>query len=486
MRIIAIAIVFFCCTITGQLAAQNSKIYFTLNEALENPTKVYKLNLSGKKINKLPEDFSKFTNLTYLDLSNNELKELPKDFSKLQNLKFLNLGLNNFESFPQIIFEMSLLQELFIFNNYITEIPKEINQLKYLQTFDFTSNYIKEIPAELLQVESLSEILGESNRIKELPIGFVNLKNLSTLLLGDNPINKISAEIYKLQNLKYLSIPIKTDQNAEKSALRKSLKRTKISFNDFKDIANRDTTLRNDAFNLKAKIIRGNRSENSPMAMQNIKLKEDNTDTFISTFSDNNGDFEFLNLSIEKTYTLELENLSVNENENIYLAKSNGEIIKTLKTDDNGNFVFEFLPQDIYTMKVLKDEDAVLFTTRTKKNKFETQIIHFKSASYDLNSEDKLKLENVIQKLKEETVKNLEIISYTDSRGEEKDNLELSKKRSEAVQSFLIEKGIAKNRIKAIGMGEKNLLNNCVNNVNCSENEHQVNRRTELKFYSNK
>lgn len=124
--------------------------------------------------------------------------------------------------------------------------------------------------------------------------------------------------------------------------------------------------------------------------------------------------------------------------------------------------------------------------THTKNNKFEIQIIHFKSASYDLNNEDKLKLETVIQKLKKEPVKNLEIISYTDSRGDEKDNLELSKKRSEAVQSFLIEKGIAKNRTKAIGMGEKNLLNNCADNVECSESEHQVNRRTELKFYLNK
>lgn len=486
MRVITLVILFIYCSFTGQLSAQNSKIYFTLNEALANPTQVFKLNLSGSKLTKLPEDISKFTNLTYLDLSNNELKELPKNFSKLQNLKFLNLGLNNFDHIPEAIFEMSQLQELFIFNNYVNEIPKKINQLKQLQTFDFTSNYVKEIPSELLELEQISEILGESNRIKELPVGFLNLKNLHTLLLGDNPINKIPTEIYKLQNLKYLSIPIKTEQSAEKSALRQSLKKTKISFNDFKDTLSNDTTIRNEAFNLKAKVLRGNRADNSPITMQNIKLKEENSDVYVSTFSDSNGDFEFMNLSIEKIYTLELENHNVGENENIYLAKSNGEIIKTLKADDNGNFVFEFLPQEIYTIKTLKDEDAILFTTHSPKNNYETQTIYFKSASFDLTNEDKLKLDAVVNKLKKETKKNLEIISHTDSRGDEKDNLVLSKKRSEAVLNYLVEKGISKVRIKAIGKGETKLLNKCVNNVTCTEDEHQINRRTEFRFYTKK
>jgi hypothetical protein len=38
-----------------------------------------------------------------------------------------------------------------------------------------------------------------------------------------------------------------------------------------------------------------------------------------------------------------------------------------------------------------------------------------------------------------------------------------------------------KTKIKPVGYGEGRPVNNCVNNIKCSENEHQRNRRTEFK-----
>jgi hypothetical protein len=48
----------------------------------------------------------------------------------------------------------------------------------------------------------------------------------------------------------------------------------------------------------------------------------------------------------------------------------------------------------------------------------------------------------------------------------------------------LINKGIAANRVRAIGYGENRLQNNCRDGADCNEYEHQRNRRTEVLITS--
>ena len=50
----------------------------------------------------------------------------------------------------------------------------------------------------------------------------------------------------------------------------------------------------------------------------------------------------------------------------------------------------------------------------------------------------------------------------------------------------LIEKGIDTARIQAVGYGETVLLNKCINDAKCTEEEHRFNRRTEFKIIRNK
>jgi outer membrane protein OmpA-like peptidoglycan-associated protein len=76
----------------------------------------------------------------------------------------------------------------------------------------------------------------------------------------------------------------------------------------------------------------------------------------------------------------------------------------------------------------------------------------------------------------------IEISSHTDARGSDGANLELSKKRAQAVVDYLVKRGIDKKRLVAIGYGESRLLNRCGNGVECSEDEHAKNRRTEFKI----
>ncbi len=73
----------------------------------------------------------------------------------------------------------------------------------------------------------------------------------------------------------------------------------------------------------------------------------------------------------------------------------------------------------------------------------------------------------------------IELISHTDTRGREDYNLKLSKRRADSAKQFLVNKGITSSRIKSIGMGESQPRIRC---ANCTEEEHQNNRRTEVRI----
>ncbi|MFN7830715.1 MAG: DUF1573 domain-containing protein, partial [Bacteroidota bacterium] len=76
----------------------------------------------------------------------------------------------------------------------------------------------------------------------------------------------------------------------------------------------------------------------------------------------------------------------------------------------------------------------------------------------------------------------IELSSHTDARGNDAYNEDLSQRRAESAKRWLVSKGIKDDRIVAKGYGEKVLLNKCANGVECTEEEHQENRRTEFKI----
>lgn len=74
----------------------------------------------------------------------------------------------------------------------------------------------------------------------------------------------------------------------------------------------------------------------------------------------------------------------------------------------------------------------------------------------------------------------IELASHTDSRGTKDFNLDLSQRRSANSRAYLLESGIAPERVIPVGYGETRINNRCVDGVSCSEKEHQENRRTEV------
>ena len=76
----------------------------------------------------------------------------------------------------------------------------------------------------------------------------------------------------------------------------------------------------------------------------------------------------------------------------------------------------------------------------------------------------------------------VEIGSHTDSRGNYAYNRRLSQRRAESVVRWLVGQGVDRHRLQAVGYGESRNVNKCINNVPCSEREHQLNRRTEFRI----
>ena len=101
---------------------------------------------------------------------------------------------------------------------------------------------------------------------------------------------------------------------------------------------------------------------------------------------------------------------------------------------------------------------------------------------WDILPESEVELDKLVKIMKENPSWKVELGSHTDCRGSDAYNEKLSQKRSESAVEYIIEHGIARDRIIAKGYGESQLVNRCDDGVDCSEEEHRQNRRTEFKI----
>ena len=107
--------------------------------------------------------------------------------------------------------------------------------------------------------------------------------------------------------------------------------------------------------------------------------------------------------------------------------------------------------------------------------------IYYDYDKWNIRSDASAALDHIVNMMKSDL--NIEILlsSHTDARGEKEYNQTLSTERAKSARQYLISKGIAAHRVKAEGFGESQLKNHCKDNVDCTNDEHQVNRRTEVK-----
>lgn len=93
-----------------------------------------------------------------------------------------------------------------------------------------------------------------------------------------------------------------------------------------------------------------------------------------------------------------------------------------------------------------------------------------------------IELDKIVKLMNDNLEISIEIGSHTDTRGSDSFNMALSKRRAKATAEYIKQRveTDANNRIKYKGYGESKLKNDCGNNVDCSEEEHRENRRSEF------
>jgi len=111
---------------------------------------------------------------------------------------------------------------------------------------------------------------------------------------------------------------------------------------------------------------------------------------------------------------------------------------------------------------------------------FGIKMIYFDLDKYNIRTEAAIDLEKILDVLNQHPNMKLDIRSYTDSRASHQYNLKLSGQRAKATLNWLVKNGVAASRLTAKGYGETQLVNNCSDGVNCSEEQHQMNRRSEF------
>lgn len=236
---------------------------------------------------------------------------------------------------------------------------------------------------------------------------------------------------------------------------------------------------------LKGRILEGEKGS-LPFKNALVKLYNENGEVIQTTKTDLNGNFKFSNLPQDQNYLVfvEEESTELKKPKYLFLADSNGKIIKRL-VFDSGIYKFEILPSDHHAIASVYAEDPWLKIKDLKSKQKESLLIieniYYDYGKANILADAALILDKVIGILKENPEIKIEIFSYTDSRGNKDFNLDLSNKRAKSAVEYIISKGIDSKRVIGKGLGDSVLLNYCTDGVECPEELHRQNRRTEFK-----
>jgi outer membrane protein OmpA-like peptidoglycan-associated protein len=185
----------------------------------------------------------------------------------------------------------------------------------------------------------------------------------------------------------------------------------------------------------------------------------------------------------------------------VVLSDISGKTIKEMATSYKGDYRFKLPLNTEFKIHVSK---AGFFATSSRfsnigkkfSEEFEVNLkldeliiekpifianIYYDYDKWFIRKDAKPSLNNLVKVMEDNPKIVIELSSHTDSRASGRYNLVLSDKRAHAAVEYIISKGINRNRITAKGYGETMLLNKCKNNIECTEEEHQENRRTEFK-----
>lgn len=189
------------------------------------------------------------------------------------------------------------------------------------------------------------------------------------------------------------------------------------------------------------------------------------------------------------------------EGATVLLKSIDGEVLQELVVDETGMYHFGLDPESQYIVEAFREgyppqtieldtrgKPATVINSDLRLFAFETgTVVRLDNIYYDYDKHDirpdaARELDRLVRFLNENPKMRIELRSHTDARGSDPYNMRLSQRRADAAVAYLIEKGIDPKRLTAKGFGESQLLNSCSNDVECTEAQHQQNRRTEFRI----
>ena len=187
----------------------------------------------------------------------------------------------------------------------------------------------------------------------------------------------------------------------------------------------------------------------------------------------------------------------------VYLFNTVTKEVVIAKSDSNGVVRAELEPNTAYVLKGKKlqylsngyrmsttkvsrkdiTSSAPLYLEPIKLNaKIVLNNVYFDRRMWDIRPDAAVELQKVVHFIKDHPGVTIELGSHTDVRGSDEYNKNLSEQRAESSVKYIVSNGVDESLITAKGYGETELTNKCKNGVSCTEEEHQANRRTEIKI----
>lgn len=174
------------------------------------------------------------------------------------------------------------------------------------------------------------------------------------------------------------------------------------------------------------------------------------------------GKYSFKDLICDKEYLIRVEKPDYSTSEERIMSGDNRKM--TLSLD----------------MEIQPDVVAISEGTNLR-DALSLNPIYFDFDKAIIRSDAEVELQKVIAVLKQYPEMKIEVNSHTDSRAESAYNDALSGRRNRATIKYIINVGgISANRLSGQGYGERQLVNKCADGVPCSEEEHQLNRRSDF------
>jgi len=185
-----------------------------------------------------------------------------------------------------------------------------------------------------------------------------------------------------------------------------------------------------------------------------------------------------------------------------YLTPNSGSYRKPLaekKLNDKGSYNI-ILEKDGYFSKTVTynteftkpgvyEINSVLDLALDPEVKDLAQLIEINPINFDLNKykirpDAAIELDKIVAVMNKYPEMEVELGSHTDARGSDAYNRKLSDRRAKASAAYIKKHITNPERIYGKGYGETQIINKCVNGVQCTDEEHEVNRRTEFKVIS--